>query len=355
MVKNIIALGGFSVLCTSLIMAQDLLPKGLKIPSVTGTSECEAKTKATYIQHLWRHEEAAKTDPQNDDFFIYFFKGKNADKSGRGGAYASLANTSTDPNEDPMAAKFRVKYFNIKMDDSIPVAKHVKVPVYVLYATSEHYFQIHKFDNPREAWGELNALKADQLPQAAQTAAAQHKFGGQRKDWHTGGSIKTMLTAVRAKFAQNKGLGQLLLSTYPKILVEDTAQRDQKSGGDPIWGANPSYSGCNQLGQILMHVRQELHDGKFYTFSCKHDAQYYYELLNGSRQWQEDINPDATLIPFWRDEKNYSQLLAQIAREREEAAGRGKGGKKGDGGARGAETGEADLLNLAQSLRMLAE
>lgn len=60
-----------------------------------------------------------------------------------------------------------------------------------------------------------------------------------------------MLTAVRAKFAQHEKLRRLLLDTGNAVLVEHTAN-------DNYWGDGGDGRGKNQLGQTLMHVREEL-------------------------------------------------------------------------------------------------
>lgn len=69
-------------------------------------------------------------------------------------------------------------------------------------------------------------------------------------------------TAVKAKFVQNEDMKHYLIQTGDKILVEDSPY-------DRIWGSgvaakdvkfkNPSqWPGLNQLGFILMDVRDEL-------------------------------------------------------------------------------------------------
>lgn len=265
---------------------------GIKLVKLTKQSECEtSNAKGTYIHYKWGHSKSPAKNPPNDKFFVYFFKESDTDNSGRGGAYAVFANTCSMPNKDPEAKSFTNSDFSITVNGK-------------KYPTSEHYFQINKFKKPEASYNAMVNQKADTLPGFARDNITN--FGGQRDDWNSGGSIGTMIAAVRAKFAQNRDLGKLLLSTYPKILVEDTAQR---STGDPIWGANTNYTGCNQLGQVLMHVRQELHDGTYYLFN-KGDAKYYYDLLSGNTAWKQDQNPDKTLIP-----DGYDQLLKTVEKQ----------------------------------------
>jgi hypothetical protein len=64
-----------------------------------------------------------------------------------------------------------------------------------------------------------------------------------------------MQTAVLAKFTQNAGLKELLLSTGDAKLVEHTEN-------DSYWGDGGDGKGRNMLGQVLMYVREQLRDGK---------------------------------------------------------------------------------------------
>ena len=59
-----------------------------------------------------------------------------------------------------------------------------------------------------------------------------------------------MYEAVLAKFMQHADLEALLIDTYPSRLVEHTAN-------DSYWGDGGDGRGANQLGQVLMRVRQE--------------------------------------------------------------------------------------------------
>jgi ribA/ribD-fused uncharacterized protein len=63
-----------------------------------------------------------------------------------------------------------------------------------------------------------------------------------------------MLEAVRAKFTQHDGLKAILLGTGDARIVEHTTN-------DAYWGDGGDGSGENRLGQILMHVREELRAG----------------------------------------------------------------------------------------------
>jgi ribA/ribD-fused uncharacterized protein len=60
-----------------------------------------------------------------------------------------------------------------------------------------------------------------------------------------------MHQCVLAKFVQHKDLREQLLATGTEDIVED-------SDIDAWWGRGPDNNGLNNLGRILMHVRELL-------------------------------------------------------------------------------------------------
>ena len=114
------------------------------------------------------------------------------------------------------------------------------------YPTVEHYFQAMKFPN--------NPAFQDQII-AQKTPAGAKKMGGTkiiplRTDWE---EVKNevMAKALKAKFTQNADLKELLLSTGTKALEE-------ASPTDSYWGTGKNGKGQNQLGKLLMELRDEL-------------------------------------------------------------------------------------------------
>lgn len=80
-----------------------------------------------------------------------------------------------------------------------------------------------------------------------------------RTDWE---QIKdeVMYRIVRAKFRQNRDLGDLLVATYDSELVEGTS-RGTTGHVDTVWGVDlTTGTGENRLGKILMRVRAELRE-----------------------------------------------------------------------------------------------
>jgi ribA/ribD-fused uncharacterized protein len=115
-----------------------------------------------------------------------------------------------------------------------------------VWPTSEHYFQAQKFTGTEHA----EAIRKTRSPMIAARMGRDRKKP-LRRDWE---AVKDqiMLLAVRAKFTQHAELAALLLATGDAVLVEHTTN-------DSYWGDGGDGSGKNRLGQILMHVRGELH------------------------------------------------------------------------------------------------
>jgi ribA/ribD-fused uncharacterized protein len=111
----------------------------------------------------------------------------------------------------------------------------------VRWASVEHYYQANKSDDPEQvAW----VRKAQ--------SAGEAKRRGQRVrlrfDWERV-KDKVMLTALRAKFAQNADVREVLVGTGEAALHEDAPN-------DLYWGAR----GRDRLGQLLAQVRDELRE-----------------------------------------------------------------------------------------------
>lgn len=118
------------------------------------------------------------------------------------------------------------------------------------FATMEHGFHFRKFNEhePRIA----AKILAAPSPFAALELAKKHK-PKRRADW---GDVKVgiMTELVRAKAVQNRDVREALLATGNKTIVEN-------SPWDDFWGGGPDGNGQNQMGNILMRVRDELRAG----------------------------------------------------------------------------------------------
>ena len=113
------------------------------------------------------------------------------------------------------------------------------------WPTSEHYFQAKKFNSPilQEKIRKINS------PMVA-AIEGRNRENPLREDWEY---VKDdiMRYAVYQKFKQNTMLKELLLSTDNLPIIEHT-------NNDSYWGDGGDGMGKNQLGHILMEVRNKL-------------------------------------------------------------------------------------------------
>jgi len=111
----------------------------------------------------------------------------------------------------------------------------------VHWATSEHYYQAAKTDDPiRKAM-----ISVAPSPGKAKALGA----GIQGDNWHDI-SIDIMRKALRFKFDQNEDIKQKLLETGDAVLIEGN------NWGDDFWG-QVNGKGLNMLGKLLMELRNE--------------------------------------------------------------------------------------------------
>ena len=113
------------------------------------------------------------------------------------------------------------------------------------WPTSEHFFQAQKF----QAVKDQEEIRTTKSPMIAARMGRDRKRT-LRKDWERA-KVGIMREAVEAKFRQHAELGVLLLSTGDATIVEHTDR-------DDFWGDGGDGSGRNELGRILMAVREAL-------------------------------------------------------------------------------------------------
>lgn len=126
----------------------------------------------------------------------------------------------------------------------------------------EHYYQSSKFggvDHP-------DAVQLCELIPSAPSPEEAARLGRRaererpeliRPDWS---DVKgcVMLEALRAKFRAHEGPRKMLLSTAGGKWGEFGAELVENSPHDMFWGQGYDGSGQNQLGKLLMQVRNEL-------------------------------------------------------------------------------------------------
>ena len=113
------------------------------------------------------------------------------------------------------------------------------------WPTSEHYFQAQKFANARDQ----EEIRGASTPMLAAQWGRDRKRK-LRRDWESA-KLGVMREAVEAKFRQHEDLRTRLLATGDAKLVEHTEN-------DAFWGDGGDGSGRNELGRILMAVRDRL-------------------------------------------------------------------------------------------------
>ncbi|MEX0269510.1 NADAR family protein [Leptolyngbyaceae cyanobacterium UHCC 1019] len=113
------------------------------------------------------------------------------------------------------------------------------------WATSEHYFQAQKFINTPH----LEKVRQTKTPKDAANMGRNRSLP-LHADWN---QVKdeVMRKAVLQKFRTHADIREILLATGNEDLVEN-------SPVDYYWGCGKDGSGKNQLGQILMEVREIL-------------------------------------------------------------------------------------------------
>lgn len=116
------------------------------------------------------------------------------------------------------------------------------------WRTVEHYYQAQKFvGSPDEAV--IPLIREVKTPQEA-AALGRDCRRTVRSDWEQA-KREVMWQGVWTKFLTHRDIQAVLLSTDNETIVED-------SPTDYYWGCGADGTGNNELGKILMNVRQKL-------------------------------------------------------------------------------------------------
>lgn len=115
----------------------------------------------------------------------------------------------------------------------------------VLYKTSEHAYQASKFDDEKIR----NEIILSKSPLEAKNLANKYK-DLVKKDWDNI-KVKIMYEIVKTKVLQHKEVRNVLINTGNDEIIEN-------SPIDYFWGCGKDKTGQNQMGKILMKIREEL-------------------------------------------------------------------------------------------------
>lgn len=116
------------------------------------------------------------------------------------------------------------------------------------WQTVEHYYQAQKFVGSED---EQLICVIREAPTPMEAAAlGRDRTRKLRPDWEQVKS-QVMWQGVLTKFLTHPDIQSILLGTGDELIVED-------SPIDYYWGCGEDKTGQNQLGQILMQVRQEI-------------------------------------------------------------------------------------------------
>jgi len=125
----------------------------------------------------------------------------------------------------------------------------------------EHYYQSEKSTDAEYHAVVMNASSPGKAKRLGDSRIESSKMAKQswfrkrpdllRTDWN---EIKllVMKRAIWAKFTQNQDLRKMILATKEAILIED-------SQTDSFWGWGRDKNGENNLGKLLMEVRNGFH------------------------------------------------------------------------------------------------
>lgn len=120
-----------------------------------------------------------------------------------------------------------------------------------VWPTVEHFYQSQKFKGTR-----LEEIIRSSPTSRKAKELAKHFRTKRPSNWNRI-KRKVMYKAIKAKFAQNKKLKALLLSTGDRKIIENTTN-------DFYWGCGINKKGKNVMGILLMKLRHELRNESKY-------------------------------------------------------------------------------------------
>lgn len=119
-----------------------------------------------------------------------------------------------------------------------------------LWLTVEHYYQAHKFLHSRDQWL-MDQIHEVKTPEEAAAIGRNIKYE-MRPDWEEA-KQDVMWKGVLTKFQTYHDIREILLATGSEMIVENSPR-------DYYWGCGKDGTGRNELGKILMKIRQKFRD-----------------------------------------------------------------------------------------------
>lgn len=116
----------------------------------------------------------------------------------------------------------------------------------ITFASSEHAYQAFKAKSDED-------FKRIAFAKSPGETKRLGRIIDMRDDWEEI-KLSVMTNIVQQKFKQNRDLMDLLLSTKGRKLVEGN------TWGDTFWGESPIGTGRNELGKILMSIRDDIYN-----------------------------------------------------------------------------------------------
>jgi ribA/ribD-fused uncharacterized protein len=141
----------------------------------------------------------------------------------------------------------RIEFYKVK-DRYGEFSNFAPFPIVIdgkTWPTTEHYFQGQKFPGTERE----EAIRLTASPMIAARMGRSRRFP-LRADWEEA-KDQIMYRALLAKFTQHETLKNLLLATGDADVIEH-------SRNDSYWADAGDGTGKNQLGKLLMQVREEL-------------------------------------------------------------------------------------------------
>jgi ribA/ribD-fused uncharacterized protein len=115
----------------------------------------------------------------------------------------------------------------------------------VLYPTVEHAYHAQKFTDQAI----VDEIMAAGSPLEAYSVAQRYK-AARKQDWDEI-KVSVLYELVREKVRQHSEVREALLATADEEIVE-------VNPNDDFWGNGKDGNGQNQMGKILMKIREEL-------------------------------------------------------------------------------------------------